>query len=90
MLLAALVASLGAWGCASSRSWGQGCPGIYSGLRYSSEIRREIPFDGKVFYVLDLPFSALADTLAVPFTAFADPVRPERGFPLGCRWARRS
>ena len=76
-------------GCASFRSWDKGCADIYSGVRFSRERSKEVPFDGKIFFALDLPFSALADTLALPFTAFADPKRPPGGFVSGCRWAAR-
>lgn len=73
-------------GCQSVRSWSR-CPGIYSGVRYYADQLPDIPFDGKVFFTFDLPFSALADTLAVPLTAFADREIKRGGYPIGCRWA---
>lgn len=76
-----------ALGCASVRSWSQGCPGVYSGVRFSRERIGQVPLDGKIFFTLDLPLTAIVDTLALPATAFADPKRPTGGFPAGCRWA---
>jgi uncharacterized protein YceK len=73
-------------GCQSVRSWSR-CPGIYSGVRYYADQLPELPFDGKVFFTLDAPLSALADTLALPATAFARPEMPRGGYPIGCRWA---
>jgi len=83
------LAGLALGGCASNRSWSQGCPGIYSGVRFSRETSREVPVDGKIFYAFDLPLSALVDTLALPLTAFARPKPPPGGWAVGCRWARR-
>ncbi|MGI9592908.1 MAG: hypothetical protein ACR2P8_16190 [Myxococcota bacterium] len=73
-------------GCQSVRSWDQ-CPGIYSGLRYYSDQLPELPGDGKAFFTLDVPLTTIADTLAIPFTAFAEPEQPPGGFAIGCRWA---
>lgn len=85
LLLAPLSLSLA--GCQSTRSW-QTCPGIYSGMRYYADQLPELPADGKAFFTLDVPFSAIADTLALPVTAFAKPpTRPIGGWPIGCRWA---
>jgi len=75
-------------GCQSVRSWSR-CPGIYSGVRYYGDQLQGLPFDGKVFFTLDLPLTALTDTLAVPITAFADREMPRGGYPIGCRWAQR-
>lgn len=74
-------------GCQSTRSWQQGCPGIYSGVRYYADIRSEIPWDGRLFFTIDLIPTAVVDTLALPVTAFANPRLPTGGFPVGCRWA---
>lgn len=75
-------------GCQSVRSWSR-CPGIYSGVRYYADQLPELPWDGKVFFTFDLPLTALADTLAVPITAFADREMKLGGYPIGCRWASR-
>jgi uncharacterized protein YceK len=82
----ALVLPLVLSGCQSVRSW-EHCPGVYSGLRYYTDQLPELPGDGKAFFTLDLPMTAIVDTLALPFTAFADPRVPPGGFPRGCRWA---
>ena len=37
-------------GCQSTRSWQQGCPGIYSGVRYYYEQIGELPYDGRIFF----------------------------------------
>ena len=73
-------------GCQSARSW-QACPGVYSGVRYYSDQRPDLPLDGKIFFSFDLPLTLLADTLALPFTGFAKRERPTGGYPVGCRWA---
>lgn len=84
-----LALALGSWllGCQSTRSWQQGCPGVYSGVKYYADQVGELPLDGKVFFTIDLPISAVIDTLALPVTAFAEPHVPRGGFPIGCRWA---
>ena len=74
--------------CQSTRSWQQGCPGIYSGVRYYADIREEVPWDGRVFYTIDLLPTSIVDTLALPVTAFAKPKLPPGGFPIGCRWVK--
>lgn len=76
-------------GCQTSRSFDDGCPGIYSGVRYYNSQIESMPWDGKIFFAIDLPFSAIFDTLAVPFTAFADRKKPREGWVPGCRWARK-
>jgi uncharacterized protein YceK len=73
--------------CQATRSWEEGCPGVYSGARYYADITPTVPFDGKVFFTLDLIPTLLVDTLALPVTAFADPKRPTGGYVIGCRWA---
>ena len=73
--------------CQSSRSWTQGCPAPYSGARYFADITPTVPFDGKVFFMLDLLPTLIVDTLALPVTSFAEPERPRAGFAVGCRWA---
>ena len=73
------------FGCQSTRSWEQGCPGVYSGVKYYNDQVSELPLDGRVFFTLDLPLTVVADTLALPFTAFAKPKKPSGGFPVGCK-----
>ncbi len=58
-------------GCQTSRSWGQGCPGVYSGIRYHGDQVGGRPVDGKIFFTLDLPLTAVADT--VPVSVFMKP-----------------
>lgn len=76
-------------GCQTARSWDQGCPGIYSGLRYYADQLPSLPVDGKIFFTLDLPLTAVADTLLLPASAFAEPNRPRYGFAPGCAWIDR-
>ena len=74
-------------GCQTARSFDQGCPGVYSGLRYYGEQIGDLPLDGKFFFTLDVPFSAILDTLVLPGTLFAKPRKPPLGWPQGCHWA---
>lgn len=74
-------------GCQSLRSWESSCPGIYSGVRFFDDQIGEIPWDGKIFFVLDLPLTLVFDTVSLPVTAFARPQRPAKGWVVGCRWA---
>lgn len=76
-------------GCQTSRSFSDGCPGIYSGVRYYNSQITTMPWDGRIFFAFDLPFSAILDTLVLPGTAFADPVRPPAGWVPGCAWVDR-
>ena len=87
IVLVSLLALL--CGCQTSRSFDQGCPGVYSGVRYYADQVAEIPADGKVFFTLDLPLSAITDTLLLPATFFVEPERPEAGWLVGCRWVDR-
>lgn len=82
---AALAATI--VGCQSVRSWEQGCPGVYSGVKYYGETLPESSWDEAIAASIDLPLSALIDTLALPFTSFAKPKEGPGGFPLGCKWA---
>ncbi|MFQ5417668.1 MAG: YceK/YidQ family lipoprotein [Myxococcota bacterium] len=86
---AALALAAALCGCQSMRSLDQGCPGVYSGLRYYRDQVGEIPFDGKIFFTLDLPLSAVTDTLLLPFMFAVDHERPPLGWPIGCRWAKK-
>ncbi len=74
-------------GCQTSRSLSDGCPGVYSGVRYFAGQRDSRPWDGKVFFTLDLPLTVVADTLLLPASAWVDPVKPVSGWVPGCRWA---
>lgn len=85
LLLLAVVGSL-LVGCQSLRSWDE-CPGIYSGVKYYADQVSSLPWDGRVFFAVDLPLTAVVDTLALPVTFFLEPTRPVRGYGPGCRWA---
>jgi len=76
-------------GCQTTRSFEGGCPGVYSGVRYFGDQIDSMPLDGKVFFMLDLPLSAVLDTLLLPATFFVEPDRPEFGWTEGCRWVER-
>ena len=84
VVLVSLLALL--CGCQTSRSFEQGCPGVYSGVRYYTSHVSGIPLDGKIFFTLDLPLSAVTDTLLLPFTFFVEPEKPDLGWSTGCRW----
>jgi len=81
MSLAALLS-----GCQTTRSFENGCPGVYSGVRYYNDQISSLPLDGKIFFMLDLPLSAIVDTLLLPATFLVEPERPEFGWAEGCRW----
>ena len=83
------LASISLLGCQTHRSWEQGCPGTYSGVRYYWDQVDELPFDGKIFFTLDLPLTAVADTALLPVSMFMKPKRPKYGFPPGCTWAEK-
>ncbi len=74
-------------GCQTTRSWNDGCPGVYSGVRYFASQQDSLPWDGKVFFTLDLPLTVVADTLLLPASAWVDPASPNGGWVPGCRWA---
>jgi uncharacterized protein YceK len=59
---------------------------VYSGVRYFASQRDSLPWDGKVFFALDLPLTVVADTLLLPASAWVDPVKPHSGWVPGCRW----
>ena len=75
-------------GCQTGRSWEQGCPGVYSGVRYYWDQVGELPVDGKLFFTLDLPLTGVADTILLPVTVFMEPKRPKYGLSPGCTWAK--
>ena len=57
-------------------------------MRYYSDQVPELPADGKALFTLDLPLTAIVDTLALPVTGFVKRgVAPKGGYPVGCRWA---
>ena len=74
-------------GCQTTRSWSDGCPGVYSGVRYFASQRNSLPWDGKVFFTLDLPLTIVFDTLLLPASAWVEPDKPKGGWVPGCRWA---
>jgi uncharacterized protein YceK len=86
-LAALIAASALGLGCQTARSFDQGCPGIYSGVRYYGDQVGDLPVDGKLFFTLDVPLSAVVDTLLLPATAFMKPKKPPLGWPVGCQWA---
>ena len=90
IVLVAILLVINSFGCQSTRSWSQGCPGVYSGVKFYQEQIDEVPMDGRIFFTLDLPFTLIADTLALPVTAFAEPKSPPGGYPVGCKWARKT
>ena len=83
------IASISMLGCQTVRSWGQGCPGLYSGIRYYRDQMGTLPADGKVFFTLDLPLTAVADTTLLPVSMFMKPKRPRYGFAPACNWAKK-
>jgi uncharacterized protein YceK len=88
-LLLCMALCLMTFGCQTTRSFNDGCPGIYSGVRYYNSQIEAMPWDGKIFFAFDLPFSALIDTFLLPFTAFSDPTKPPEGWVPGCEWVVR-
>ena len=85
LIAAALLGSM--MGCQTSRSWDAGCPGVYSGVRYFGSQRSSLPWDGKLFFTLDLPLTLVADTLVLPASVWVDRKAPMTGWVAGCRWA---
>ncbi len=83
------IASILTLGCQTIRSWEQGCPGVYSGIRYYGDQWGGLPVDGKIFFTLDLPLTAVADTTLLPVSVFMKPKRPRYGFAPGCTWAKK-
>lgn len=74
-------------GCQTTRSWNDECPGVYSGVRYFGSQQPTLPWDGKVFFLVDLPLTVVADTLLLPASAFVNRRTPKAGWVPGCRWA---
>ncbi len=84
-----LIAASSLLGCQTTRSWDEGCPGVYSGVRYFEDHVSELPIDGRIFFLLDLPVSAAMDTALLPIAVFMKPHRPNYGFQSGCRWVTK-
>ena len=74
-------------GCQTARSWEDGCPGVYSGVRYFASQWDSLPWDGKVFFWFELPLTIVADTLLLPGSFWVEPSEPLSGWVPGCRWA---
>ena len=87
ILVACALGALLLTSCQATRSWQDGCPGVYSGARYYSDITPTVPLDGKLFFTLDLIPTLVLDTLAIPVTAFVKREKPTGGYVVGCRWA---
>ena len=88
-LIGLLACAALALGCQTMRSFQQGCADVYSGTRYYGDQVGELPFDGVIFFTLDLPLTLMMDTLLLPATTFAEPESRPEGFARGCRWADR-
>jgi uncharacterized protein YceK len=86
LILIALIASIP--GCQTAQSWNSGCPGLYSGVRYFANQQSSLPWDGKVFFTLDLPLTVAADTLLLPVSSLVERKKPMAGWVPGCRWAK--
>lgn len=82
--LLCLIAACSLLGCQTARSWSEGCPGVYSGVRYFQSDVSWLPFDEKIASLLDLPVSAAMDTALLPVTVFMKPKRPSRNSTHGC------
>ncbi len=48
-----------------------------------------LPVNGKIFFALDLPLTAVADTALLPVSVFMKPKRPRYGLAPGCTWAKK-
>jgi uncharacterized protein YceK len=74
--VAALLALGLLTGCSTLASLNEGCPGVYSGVKYNRAFEesdvvtwRKTP-DQQVILLVDLPLSAALDTILLPFTWF--------------------
>lgn len=79
-------------GCGTVNSYASRCPGPYSGVRSDVEILESLGSFWKdgfdwVTLVLDVPLSAVADTLTAPigYSVYAGAPTPPG---LGCGWSR--
>ncbi len=84
-----LIAANSLLGCQTSRSWSEGCPGVYSGVRYYYDSVSYLPPDEKIASLLDLPLSLAVDTALLPVAVFMKPKRPPLGFSRGCKWVEK-
>ena len=75
---------LGITGCGSILSLKLGGPRVLGGIRADCQIAYEIPFEGGLFSLLDLPFSFLFDFLVFPWTFAYSAEHGER--PLETPW----
>ncbi len=48
-----------------------------------------LPVDGTIFFTLDLPLTAVADTTLLPVSVFMKPKRPRYDFAPGCTRAEK-
>jgi len=66
-------------GCSSFASLNDGCPGVYSGVKYnrafeeSDLVTWQENSDQELLLLVDLPLSAVMDTVLLPYTLFAKP-----------------
>ncbi|MEN8181347.1 MAG: hypothetical protein ABFS46_02300 [Myxococcota bacterium] len=86
-------------GCGTISSYASDCPGVYSGFHYDRDLLREYSSDLATWLpegrlrnawdpwaiALDLPISALADTVTVPLGWVVRP-DPDPLAHMGCRW----
>ena len=68
-----LIAASLLLGCQTTRSWDEGCPGVYSGVRYYRDQLGGLPVDGKIFCTLDLPITIAADPALLPVRVLLTP-----------------
>lgn len=88
--LAAVLALVLSSSCATVTSLNEGCPGVYSGVKYNRGFEdsdlvtwKEQPLQ-ELYLLVDLPFSAVLDTVLLPYTYFATPRGPAAPGP-GCK-----
>jgi uncharacterized protein YceK len=86
----ALVA-VGLAGCGTINSYASGCPAPYSGVRVDDEYLDDLGSFGEdgfdwVTISLDLPLSAILDTLTLPIALSFEQAPPAPVSP-GCGWA---
>ena len=88
-IFAAIAAAALLTGCGTVNSYANGCGGVYSGFETDMEYLNTYHefHDGWDYATvgLDIPLSAVIDTVALPVTAFLEP-RANRT--IGCNWAR--
>jgi len=68
-------------GCSTFASFNERCPAVYSGVKYnrafeeSDNVNWRRDPDQELFLLVDLPLSALLDTVCLPYTLFAGPCK---------------